>query len=355
MSSREAEEDSGPTAAEVNGGNGVGGTAETPSSCAPRCCRPCVAWLRLRKNFPRTAAILKGVLFLLFMIILSSIFFGYFLASLEADNEIESNNAVIRTRLAMQFVDAIGEKVTEDLPFICACNFLKEENQTAVKEKYAECLAEEEKNLASASGEAANTTSNCVEPSDVELLSIEYLIPQVFIDQYHCNADDFNTTDPPLDEVCSNATDVTKASVNPSHLLTSLIDCGEEAQKIIKASNFEDVIDPDLAASDVTFNWIRCSAEYEIEDLANELFVPFANHTRLLPSVQEDKIMQAFEESQSNLYCDRLKDELLEQETTDKKENSLVKARFEALKYSISQANGFDECTVNTYAGGWFW
>mmetsp|Transcript_13012 Transcript_13012/g.22196 ORF Transcript_13012/g.22196 Transcript_13012/m.22196 type:complete len:681 (-) Transcript_13012:107-2149(-) len=98
--------------------------------------------------WPRTSALTFGVVVPLLLLIAVSVFFGYFLAQLEGPGEIEYNNDVISTRIALALQDQLIGNLTENLPHLCACTYLADKTQQGIFDKRMEeneqCLKEQQ-------------------------------------------------------------------------------------------------------------------------------------------------------------------------------------------------------------------
>ena len=93
-------------------------------------------------------------------------FLGYFLAFLEAPEEVASNNAIISTNEIVTLQKTLIEDITKQLPTICSTLFLLEKSGQL---SYEKCL---ENNV---------TTVNCTEPSSQRF--IESAIQNVFVNK----------------------------------------------------------------------------------------------------------------------------------------------------------------------------
>jgi len=329
--------------------------------------------------------------------------------------EIDTNNDIIATKMALQFNVELGKRLTEELPFVCACTFLTEEEQRILDERYENCLAEEELNPAEAVAAlnaaamnknitnstifsvGSNSTTNssaslfavgnssdsptanpsrrptsppinfrskCIKPPDLESFAIEQTIQELFANRFSCGGN-ISLGGPQLNVTLCSSKHINETTsqfpktmtVSPEDMFTSLNNCGKTADAIVDAYRMTDIIVSELISSDVTFNWIRCSASFGVKDFVTELLNPFQNTTQFRPAVQTEYVMEEWAASQEELYCQYLVDELalLIDGTSELTGNSLIEARLGALIHSIAEADGFDNCVVNSWAGGWFW
>lgn len=330
-----------------------------------RCFRPC---LNCINAWPRTFTIIFCVICPLFLLILVAVFFGYFLAQFEGPGEIETNNNIIATNMAVQFYEVLSLKLTAELPFICACTFLTEEEQRIADEMYKECLVEEEYNrtiAAAMDGNPTNVnfTSVCIKPPDLENFAIEATIQQLFANHFPCGGPHNASNNNALPKCSSNDINETISkfstgmNIFPKDMFDSLTKCGQAAKTIMDSYRMTDIVVDDLISSELTFNWIRCSADFGVEEFVKELFNPFQNFTQFRPSVQSEMVMDAWGASEEAIYCQHLEDELAKNTDGNSKltGNSLIDARLGALKHAMAEADGFSNCVVNSWAGGWVW
>ena len=325
------------------------------------------------RKWPRTSALLFGVVLPLFLLIAISLFFGYFLAMLEAPNEIDENNKFLGYKHTKGLENMVNQRIAEDLPYICACTFLRDAEQQKLNEEYEECLAEEKKFVESfpdfiQASNSSNTTSNstisyCGDPTILEDLAIERTIQQIFVDELEvkCPVSSNLSIVQEIPFVCNSETKFpldARVSVDSNELFASLKNCGEVANEISEAYRMDEIYDTDLASFEVSFNWIRCSNDYEIGDIFNEIFNPFVNVTdRLSISVQTEIAVQTFQESSTELYCQRLGENFGNSSSVNLTLQEALEARRDAFYYSMENANGFTQpqCKTNFWAGGWFW
>ena len=74
------------------------------------------------------------------------------------------------------------------------------------------------------------------------------------------------------------------------------------------------------------------------------------NVSYLKPSALEEEAVNAWMESQQDLYCTYVEDGIAEGK-------DLSDARYDALEKSFADASGFEDevCFPNYWAGAWFW
>lgn len=364
--------------------------------CCYRCCSvlccACPCCLTLPQKWPRTFGILMGIVVPLFSLIGVSLLFGFGLAKLEAPGEVATNNDIISTASAVALQEELLATITEELPTICSSVFWLEQ---AIELPFRECLAAPTDSLGDGvigpdgnstnsinSTNVTNTTDpvvNCTEPPSLEGAFIEGTIQQVFVGSLaQCsflqqnNTNNNNNSSPDmqlLQKVYPNATlNVSlpaELTIEYSDLTYFMGKCGQEALQIVGEYQFEDVIDPGLLSSSVSFDWIRCTAPDPDADNGNigdaiggaigDFLNPFTNTTQYLPGVQEEAVMAAWKQSQEQLYCQYLEEAFAAGGGENMTFDEFAAARLDALERSLIDADGFSICEVNYFAGAWFW
>ncbi len=337
--------------------------------CSVCCClTPCC--LTLPEKWPRTFGILMGIVVPLFSLIAVSLLFGFGLASLEAPGEVETNNDIISTSKAVGLQADLVAAITEELPTICSSAFWVEQ---AVELPFRECLAGNQTNQTTptdllddgaigGNSTGNGTDTNCTEPVSLESNLIQEVIQEVFVSQLaQCSWQ--NDTSRPDSNMTANISLPTELTIQRSDLMAAMTECGQEALQIVGEYKFEDIVDPGLVGSSVSFNWIRCTAPDPnatdglgdaIGSTIGDFFNPFLNTSQYLPSVQEEAVMNAWKKSQEELYCQYL-DESTAGGTANMTFDEFAAARLDALERSYIDADGFSICTVNYFAGAWFW
>jgi len=305
----------------------------------PACC------MRIPHTWPRTIGIIFGICFPLFGLIGIALFFGYFLAFLEAPDEKVTNNDIISTQEILALQKQLVDEITKKLPSVCSSMFILEQSGEL---SYDNCIARNFSAL------------NCSEPVDVRRNKwIETHIQSVFVKGSSDKCSNINMTNVTEDRAMNiNITEeliklnVSNISTNGDDLTQYMAQCGSEALDIASQYNFQNVIKPGLAESDLTFNWLQCTAPKSkknagtvIKDGFNVLF----NASQFRPSIQENIVRTAWEQDQQQLYCQYVEEDL-------KRNQTLLDSRLNALSNSYIDADGFDDrCYVNTWAGAWFW
>ena len=378
------EENAGTNAHGSVDGVAIGRVADTTAAAArgddlpfSLRCWPC---RRFILSMPRTSALLLGVVCPLFLLILISIIFGYILAQLEGPREMMNNNGIIEARIASSFAKGFTMRMTTELPAICTCTYFRRHRQKWIEKRYANCLAEEEMSQTAMSAKVNNTQktnitgnsttkmSHCVKPPDLQQYTIEAFVQESFLNTISCKNTNQNANEeiPLLRQykgftICNNETRFNAfiEPINPNAMMEFLNDCGQRARAIVdkkyRLSDFVDEDDADeyledLAASELTFNWIVCSRKsFE----ANTILNPFLNHTKHRPAVQEALVMKAVSERLNDSYCEYV-DEI---QKTGK--SLTVDITREAIRHSFEEAlkmaHELDQCSVNSWAGAWFW
>ena len=120
------------------------------------CCRIFAAW-------PRSSAILFGVVMPLFLLIAVSVFLGHFFADLESHGEIEANNAIFAAKAAVTFQEQLVGNITVNLPRMCTCSYLHEQQY---EEKINEQQAEYEQCLEQQRLQLMPSSSPSLQPSN---------------------------------------------------------------------------------------------------------------------------------------------------------------------------------------------
>jgi len=304
-------------------------------TCVRIGCRCCA---RFPETWPRTFALLMGVVFPLFLLIAVSCVFGYGLARLEAPGEVETNDAILETRAALAFMSSFVTNLTERLPHIClsvyfAQNGLGDEilNQTIISNS----------NLTLTSG---NNTHGSGKGGYSENLQLEEAIDMVFVRQYvsrFVNLDEEGIAVPFNDVEVVNTTD----------LMVYMNGCGVEALDLVSQYSFSEAVDTSLIGADLSFNWMSCDGENStgFKGFLDNFFAPNRNQTILRPGYQEQIVVDQWRQNQQELY----------RQYFDQYYNIDGKRRFEArwlaLQNSFEQATGHLTCDMNWYAGAWFW
>ncbi|KAL9186811.1 hypothetical protein ACHAXT_010531 [Thalassiosira profunda] len=376
--------------------------AEAPPPCPTRFCNgvatACIPCRAVVQRWPRTCAIFLGVVCPLFLLIFVAAICGYGLAELEGPVEIQTNNAIIATRMALAFHAAVVGNVTRKLPVICACTFMLDEEREERDVAFQECLRkeQEERNrteLLQLNGTSGNRTevqlngtssgnassipvlngtsdntstpttddvfntilnisdgvtdavNNCTKPPALDVLAIEATVQEIVYEHIEgCGEAPINTT---FSRICGKEVfQGANTTISPNLLLKSMNECGVAALDVVESYRLGEIVVAELASQDITFDWIRCT-DGKV-NLADVVFNPLANTSMFRPEAQEELVVEAWLANQREMYCAYV-------DMAVAANKSLAEAEREAMRQSFSQASGFDSCEVNSYAGGWFW
>lgn len=267
------------------------------SSCS------CWVWFKgLSMKYPRSFALNFGVICPLFLLIGVSLFFGYWIAQLEAPDEKQSNNNLIANRALVALSQAFYSNVTVRLPQLCLEIF----------------------------DDDSKTLNNTLGPEFREILT------RIIENQ---------------GAIAGNSTIANPQNKNTSGLGEFMWKCGYEGA--VLADEFVEAVplfvDDRIIANELSFNWIQCNGANMSGTLSQQLWGrPYANKTRFKPDAQQDFAITEWRRQQQQVYNDTLAKLLEENET-------VLEAQLDAFKYSIQQADGFDHCYPDLVSGAWFW
>mmetsp|Transcript_2383 Transcript_2383/g.4324 ORF Transcript_2383/g.4324 Transcript_2383/m.4324 type:complete len:461 (+) Transcript_2383:100-1482(+) len=267
-----------------------------------------LGWLaRLPGHWPRTFALIFGVIIPLFLLILVSMFFGYGLAKIEAPMEYEANNAILANRALVHATDNFQGNVSQELPRICL-----------------EIYASDSLGMLNAS-------------------LIEDEVTNIFVQVInHVIKQPNNATS--VDDL------VLPDNITGSELMQFMNTCGKLGITLMNRFAALVGVDHDLIGGDLTFNWIRCDTigENSSNTLLDQLWGrPYLNRTQLKPDVQESGAVSRWRLHAAELF----------NETFGRLVNTTGAARasISAYEYAVNNADGFDHCYPNSAAGAWFW
>lgn len=236
------------------------------------------------------------------------------MAQLEGPGEIEHNNDVISTRIALALQDQLVGNITENLPYLCACTYLKKTKKQNVYDekqaKYEQCLVDqalqrepsaypsfqpslnpsfmnpnsttltlngtadsasilpptEPSPTISTSNTTAsnNSTTNepiiCKKPKSLQTETIESAIQEVFESQFkRCEDIPQNTRTNAFGTGACYDVYGDNTEVNTGDLLKEMSECGTEALKIADDYMLESVITKSLSDASLSWNWNRCT------------------------------------------------------------------------------------------------
>lgn len=238
------------------------------------------------------------------------------MAQFEGPGEIDHNNDVISTRIALALQDQLVGNITENLPYLCACTYLKEIKKRGIYDekeaKYEQCLEDQKlqrepstypsfqpsmnpsfipsmdpnatslalngtadstsilpiiepsPTISTSNTTASNSTKNepivCKKPKSLQTETIESAIQEVFESQFkRCEDIPQNTRLNSFDsDDCYDAFE-DDIELNTTDLLKDMNECGTEALKIADNYKLESVITKSLSDASLSWNWNRCT------------------------------------------------------------------------------------------------
>jgi hypothetical protein len=283
------------------------------------CCGGCIA------RWPRTFAIFFGVVLPLWLLIAVSVLLGYFLAELEAPNEITQNDDILEAQAELRELGSLAARAAQVIPITCFNLFILERPVTEMAREL-EIALEKDDHLF-----PAETTQP---------------VPQ------EVGAQPETAQPVPQEEgaILSDGLIV----MNQTAMYEFMQLCGDEAKPITERllQRGGDIID--IRAAGLTFNWIRCGPWANGLD-SSGIFNPH-DVVDLRPEAQEELYRQTWNDDQQRLF-----DEYLEENTKASNstayleefvETNLIVARYKAFKDSIGNATGGTTCNLNGPASG---
>ena len=287
---------------------------------------PCRAYARLMRNpccapflkrFPRTCAVLCGVVFPLWVLVFVSLGFGSILCEQEAPPEISNNDASLEQRYFTNFSSSLILNLTMVLPRVCTIAFLSKGNST----------------LESSETDAAALLAPLL---NYDLAKGHSVLPKLLLPhEGYDYPDSFPTAFDPETRV-----------INSTELYLFMSECGESLQEAISSLLATTIRDSIKAANSLTFNWIRC---YEGADGGTRDF----NGGQL--SAQERSMqgqsrvyVESWEEDRQSLYQDYY------QAMIDSGVDPTT-AWVNATTAAAKDATGGSVCVLNAPAAAWFW
>jgi hypothetical protein len=271
-------------------------------------------------RWPRIFAIFFGVVFPLWLLIALSVFFGFFLAKLEAPNEIIQNDDILEAQAELRVLGSLAARAAQAIPVICFELFLLARPVTDMGFEL-EMALEKDGNF------FLNRTAQ----------------PE--------------TTQPLPEEVGAILSD-DLIVLNKTTMHEFMQRCGDEARPITESFLQRGGSIRDISAAELTFNWIRCGPW--ADGLGSSGVRDPHDVVDLRPEAQAKFYRQTWNDDQQRLF-----DEYLEEYTTasnstvyleDFMETNLtvIAARFQAIKYSIGNATGGTKCYLNGPGSGKF-
>jgi hypothetical protein len=232
----------------------------------------------------------------MWFLIFVSLFFGHFVAKLESQREIDSNDAFMKQTVVNERSRQLVGDTLAQLPVFCYQLYM---NGTITPDQVAD-----EAFLVQITGEQSLAE---------------------YVDQFD---------DAQSEMVTWNTTDLRE-------FMTA---CGRivfDAVSSLEVRLYQS-LDVDNSVDDLTFNWIRCLNDSEVED---DFMFPSKDQVKASrPEAQADFYSQTWRERQVSL-----REKYLE-EFGDSKAAAL-----QAFANSVDDATTGDKCDVNSVSGAWFW
>jgi hypothetical protein len=271
------------------------------------CCGKCIA------SWPRTFALFFGVVFPLWLLIALSIFFGYFLAELEAPNEVRENNEIMAAQAQVRLLGSLAARAAQVIPTLCFELFLLGLPVTDI-----------------------GTTVEVV-------LDIT--------DPFQAGAR--QQPSPLVGAVLSDDLII----LNKTAMYEYMESCGDEAGPITEALLRRAGDLSDISSTALTFNWIRCGPWANGIGSSGVLVPRPINE--LSPEAQQAFYNQTWYDDQQQLF-DKFSQENMEANITAVYEENLgtnltvLAARYQAFQDSIENATGGSKCYLNGPGSGKF-
>lgn len=219
------------------------------------------AIVRTAENWPRIFALIFRVIIPLFSLIIISIGFGYWLAQIEAPEEIKKNNQAIAVRESLASASQLDRIVMREGPQFCVGLY------------FVQNLGEEE------------STTTFDDERRIEQYMLDELdeTNAIFYQAYMARKNNYTWDDFDIHQNLTFANETTRNILsllgkynkteidNIPQFLESIKNCGETIDKLVNQSSVTAVIS-DLGgisdASEVTFNFIKCPAGLDDETYA---------------------------------------------------------------------------------------
>ena len=296
-------------------------------------------------HWPRTYGLIFGVLGPVVMLLCMALFFGYFLAQLEAPAEIAHNNAVIATRASVSRSSGFLQNVTKEVPQICLSILMRRGSNATNNNN---------------NNNATNVTTDENDKNDDYYYSLDDVqaeIKKQLVQIYVRESEPFNATAHHQDDDDDNIIIIDDIP----DMFDFMRDCGQQVWQATEQFTGDDAtttINDNIES--LSFAWIRCDSaggSNTSNSHFNQLFgsyvrQPYKNRTKLRPDVQEAAVVEQWTRHENRLYQQHLHDILAQGE--ELLEDPLD-ARIQARQLSVQQADGFGHCHANADAGAWFW
>ena len=270
--------------------------AITNSKCLWRCL----------KAFPRTTALLYGVIFPLAILCIVSTVFGLFLARSEAPNEVLVNDRTLATSAQKLSSSLALSKITSRMPKVCMELFFRNDtNLTDLTEAMATAILRD-------------LQSN-------QTIDEDYQSP---------NGTGKNVT------------------IDTSELYAFMGECWQAATPALEQL-LDSLKESAASTASMSFNWIRC---FPGAKGIKSLSVPWLTRVdiaEIQQEAQQELYSSTWWADQDQLYEQYLSEYLSSGNVTGR----LNTTRAERLAYqrSVQDATGGTTCELNAAASGWFW
>jgi hypothetical protein len=258
-----------------------------------RSCWRCISAISDRN--PRTIACVCGIFLPLWLLVCLAIFCGYFLARLEAPIELDSNNRILANRFSLELFGA-DKAINKCLGLPKACF-----------EEYMSRKYIGSSNITIGQFVSLPTSHLGVGSEEQKTVWLETLSEAVF------KMGDF------------------------------ISECSAEAEDVIEElQTIQEQIGVEVAIQTLSFNWIRCWNETELE--LHMIFAPTAEQLAAADS-QDDFFQESWKRDRERLYSEYL----------GELGDDLPDSRLEATLRSIADATGSRHCSENISGTAWFW
>jgi hypothetical protein len=267
------------------------------------CCGGCIA------RWPRTFAIFFAVVLPLWLLIAISSILGYFLAKLEAPNEIIQNDDILEAQAELREIGSLAARAAQAIPKICFELFL-----------------------------LARPVTDMARELEIALEKDDNFFPA--------------ETAQPVTDILSDDLIV----LNKTAMYEFMQLCGDEARPITERllQRGGDIID--ISAAELTFNWIRCGPWANGLDSSGVLDPH--DVVDLRPEAQEEFYRETWNDDQQRLFDEYRKEYTTASNSTAHLEESVgtnltvIAARFLAFQNSIGNATGGTKCYLNGPGSG---
>jgi hypothetical protein len=259
--------------------------------------RGCSCIAHVPGKYPRTFSICTGVFFPLWLLVFVSLFFGHFLAKIESQGEIDSNDAFMKLTVVSEgFTGIVGNTVTT-LPIVCQQLYVNGTRRDQVEKAFMQII--EERGLAEYVDESNEAPGEIVTWSTADLREF-------------------------------------------------MTDCGRVALDAITSiqERWYRTLEVDTSVGGLSFNWIRCVNDSNAE---NDLLFPGKRQIEASrPEAQAYFYSQTWRERQLSLG-EKYLEEFIESN------ESRFTDYLEGFGNSVDDTTAGDKCDVHSISGAWFW